>query len=68
MDIDNECSGCGRIIPIGEPYWTVNVQQEVFEDEVTVEIRDCVVYYTFCTACAEKMDFDKVSVPEKVPK
>ena len=58
------CYNCNRLIPDGEPMWSVNVHREAFSDGMfTVYNADC--YKVYCDACGRRYDFSNIHIPFK---
>jgi hypothetical protein len=58
------CSCCGREIEDGETYWSVSVNQEVFDGEA-IEVLDSSMLLVYCQSCASARDFEKTTVPPR---
>lgn len=58
------CSDCGRTIPNGERYWSVQYAVESF-DGASVEVHDAAAVALYCAECAAKRDFEQIQVPLK---
>ena len=59
-----ECHECEAVIKGKEPYWSVNVHKERFE-QGAVEVMQATAVAVFCDSCASKRDLYQIHVPFK---
>jgi len=62
--MDIPCSRCEKAVPEGTPMWSVSVQKEVFDGD-EIEVHEAIAYHVFCLECAESLDFEKMTIPDK---
>ena len=58
------CTNCQKQILEGEPFWSVNVHNEVF-DKNTITVLDALWLVTLCEICAKLHDLNTVPLPMK---
>ena len=59
-----ECYECARQMSPTEPYWSVNLHNEMYEDGV-IHVISAIAIAVFCEACASKRDLDNILIPLK---
>ncbi len=67
QNVEFPCDGCGKYIGVGKEMWSVNLNQEIWEDGA-ITVLDAYAAFTFCEKCAAKKDFEKITIPDKKEK